>query len=125
MDTAGFILGNPYYPNHAYAEQVRKWATAPIDEWRWHHFYFPDDSSDTGSDVPYSQWAPNITQAAQWCADHGTNMVLGSFGSPYTGDDVDMLPYQIKEMELIASDNRISEAVWWSYDNEDPHHLVT
>ncbi len=116
VSPGGFILRNPNDPGgDGYAEKFYEAKTAPVDEWRFHHFYYPPGMGNA-TDPDYLQWAADIPIAAKWSIDHGAPMVLGSFGSPFTPDSMDMREYQKKAMQLVLADSRIVEAVWWTYD---------
>ena len=91
-----------------YAEKFFQAKDAPVDEWRFHKFYWPQS---------YTGWEAAVKGAGVWSRDHGAPMVLGSFGSP--ADDtagVDMRPYQRQAMMMLAQESCIVEAVWFSFD---------
>jgi len=103
----------------AYADYFVKANNSPVDEWRFHKFYWPER---------YSAWETAVRNAIAWCRDHGAPMVLGSFGSPAPElAEMDMRQYQQQAMTMIAQESNIVEAVWWSFDHfngDDSGHLL-
>lgn len=117
VSPAGFTFDNRIYGSKLtdYAQKFFDSNNASIDEWRFHYFSSDPNCYD-------NIYAP----LADWCAQHGgLSLVLGSFGMPGTPQDTDITLALQTQMKQIKSDDRIAEAVYWSYNfTEYGNHLL-
>ena len=117
--TAGFTFANRINGESftQYAQTFYQDRSAPIDEWRFHRFYWPNAFGD---------WVNDVVHAAKWSVDHGAKMVLGSFGSPDPAlASIDMRPYHRQAMALVKNEPNIVDAVYCSfYHPSDSHGLL-
>jgi hypothetical protein len=104
------------YADQFYNSYVQRYGVAPpVDEWRFHNFAQWIGPGDV------TTWWAQVRDAAAWSVAHGAPMVLGSWG--FIGWRVDA-EYPLSEylgnmrqsMDSLRNDPRISQAVWWAYE---------
>ncbi|WP_439621486.1 discoidin domain-containing protein [Gemmata sp.] len=116
VSPAGFTFANSIHGSVLtdYAQKFLDACHAPVDELRFHYFSGDPDS-----------YANVYAPLAAWADQHGSKrLVLGSFGMIGVSGGDDVTAALMKQMHGIKGDDRIVEAVHWSYNFGGNHRLL-
>jgi hypothetical protein len=114
------------YADAFYWSYYWRWGPPPVAEWTFHNLALTERGF-WASDEFMPRWESNVRSVADWAANHGAPMVLGSWSLDVDGGlaangDITYLSRLHEAQQWLAANPKIGLTRYLVYDAESPDH---